>query len=108
MPQYLIRGTYTAEAMAGLRDAGAASRAEAVRDLFASVGGTLVSEPGWSAATLSAVGVVDLPSEAAAAAVLSTALASGTQVKVEMERLLSAAELDEALKVQAQFRPPGQ
>ena len=108
MPMYLVRGKYTAESAQGLRKAGAAHRVEAIRQMFESVGGTLVSDPCWSATDLSAVGIVELPSEAAAAAVLSTALASGTQVSVQVERLVTAAELVAALGVNVQYRPPGQ
>lgn len=106
MAHYLIRGTYSSEAVQAVVEAGAASRREAVQSLFESVGGTVVAGPFWSGDNLAAVGIVDLPSSASVAAVLSTALAQGAVPSVTAELLLTAEELDEGRSLSPAYRPP--
>ena len=106
MAHYLIRGTYTSEAIRGLVEEGAASREEAIRALFESVGGTVVAGPFWSSDNLSAVGIVDLPSLPALSAALSTALGAGTVLTSTAELLLTAEEVDEGRGLSPTYRPP--
>ena len=107
MQTYLIRGTYTPESVQALRNAGPASRVEAVQQMLDSVDGKMVTELCWSANSLQAVFLVQLPNDAAAASVLATGLAAGS-ISVEMERLFTAAELEAAFGVDVQFDAPGQ
>ena len=106
MALYLVRGTYNAEAVQGVQADGAASRVQATAQLVESVGGTLVCGPAWSTNNFMPVLVVDLPSDAAVASMMTTALGSGAGPSIQFERLLTAEEVDAGLAMSPEFRPP--
>lgn len=107
MALYLVRGTYNAEAVQGIQANGAASRVEATERIVKSLGGTVVCGVAWSMNNLQAVTVIDLPSDAAVASLLTTVTGSGSGPSVEVERLLTAEEVDAGIALSADYLPPG-
>ena len=67
MPKYLFEAKYTPEGVRGLHDAGASSRAKAVNDMAAALGGGLDSFY-FAFGDVDAYVIVDLPDDEAAAA----------------------------------------
>lgn len=105
MPKYLIHITYTGEGLVGLISDGGSGRKRAVEETLASVGGTLE----WMHFALGQHDlycVVDVPDQTAMAAVAVAARASGA-VQSWPVPLLSVAEMDEAVRMAVNFRPPG-
>lgn len=105
MPKYLFEASYTAEGLRGLKEAGGSSRAKAVNDMVADLGGTLESFH-FAFGDVDAFVVVDLPDDEAAAAAAFTVGASPT-TKVRTTKLLTLEEADEALERSVAYRPPG-
>ena len=105
MPKYLFRARYTREGLQGVLKEGGASRIEAVRELMASVGGTLESAY-WAFGDDDFIAIGDLPDNVAAAAAASRVSASGIG-SVSTTVLLTAAEVDEAAGRSVTYRPPG-
>lgn len=105
MPRYLFEASYTAEGMRGIQKAGAASRAAAVGDMCAGLGGSLVSFD-FAFGDVDAFVIVDLPDdEAAAAAAFKVGASALTSVKTI--KLLTVEEADAAIKRSVDYRPPG-
>ena len=106
MAKYLVTGSYTAEGIKGVLKEGGTARVEAVRKLVESVGGKLEG-------MYFAFGDDDFfilsegPDNVGAAAATMIAGASGA-VRVKTTVLLTAEEVDEAAKMSAPYRPPGQ
>ena len=106
MPKYLVTGSYTVEGVKGVLKEGGTARVEAVRKLVESVGGKLES-------FYFAFGDDDFfiltegPNNVGTAAATMIASASGA-VKVKTTVLLTPEEVDEAAKMSAPYRPPGQ
>jgi uncharacterized protein with GYD domain len=105
MPHFLIRASYTKEGIQGVLKEGAAARVEVARQLAQSVGGSLESAY-WAFGDDDFVAILELPDNAAAAAVGMTVAASGA-VSISTTVLLTAAEVDEARGRSATYRPPG-
>ena len=105
MPKFLIKATFTAEGLKGLRKDKGSGRERAVAAACESVGGKLD-------AMYFALGdddvfvVADLPSHAHAVAMATTASASG-MVRTCTVPLLTCGEMDEALGTEVKYRPPG-
>jgi uncharacterized protein with GYD domain len=105
MPKYLFEASYTAAAAQGLRKSGAAGRAKVVSDMCAELGGSLESLH-FAFGDVDVFVICDLPDDAAAAA-LSFAVSSSGTVGVKTVKLLTAEEVDDALKRSVTYRPPG-
>jgi uncharacterized protein with GYD domain len=105
MPKYLLRASYTSAGAQGLLKDGGTKRLEAVRAAAASAGGTIEAAY-WAFGSDDFVGIFEFPDNAAAAAVSLTVSASGA-VSSSITVLLSAAEVDEAVKLHPSYRPPG-
>jgi uncharacterized protein with GYD domain len=105
MPKYLVRASYTAAGAAGLLREGGSKRATAVTNLIKSVGGTVESMY-WAFGTDDFFLVTDLPDAAAAAAASLTVGASGA-ASVTTSELLTATQVDEAVRRTVEYRPPG-
>ncbi len=105
MAKYLAKSTFTAEGLAGLRAAGAASRVAAGHVLAASVGGTLEAYY-FAFGDVDAYAILDLPDDEAAAAASMAANSAGS-VNVTVTKLLSAAQIDEAFSRTVDYRKPG-
>jgi uncharacterized protein with GYD domain len=105
MAKYLFHGAYTQAGISGVLRDGGSARVRAVEALAASVGGSLDS-------MYFAFGgddfyvIADLPSHAAAAALAATTGASGS-VTISTVVLLTAEDLDEAVKLHPNYRAPG-
>ena len=105
MPKYLFEAKYTAEGVRGLKEAGASSRAAAVRDMTAGLGGSLDSFY-FAFGDVDAYVVVDLPDDEAAAAAAFTVGASQT-TQLKTVKLLTLEEADAAIARSVDYRPPG-
>ncbi len=105
MPKYLLRSSYTQSGAQGLIKEGGSKRLEAVRAAAASAGGT-IDAAYWAFGSDDFVGIFDFPDNASAAAVSLTVSASGA-VTSSVTVLLSAAEVDEAVKLHPSYRAPG-
>ena len=105
MSKFLLRASYTAAGAAGVLKDGGSGRAAAVEALVASVGGTVESMY-WALGSDDFFMIADLPDAAAAAAASLTVGASGA-ARVETTPLLSAADVDAAIKRRADYRAPG-
>jgi uncharacterized protein with GYD domain len=105
MAKYMLIANLTAQGSGGLLKEGGTGRVEALKQLTASVGGT-VDAVYWGFGTDDFYAIVDLPSHAAAAAASLAAAASGA-TKPRTIVLLTAEDMDAASKLAPQFRPPG-
>ena len=105
MPKYLITGTYTSQGVQGVLAEGGSGRVAAVTKLIESLGGTLESmyfafgSDDWYI-------TVDLPSHVATAAATMTVAATGS-INPRTVVLLTADEVDAAVKLSPSYRAPG-
>jgi len=105
MPKYLFEANYTPEGVRGIKEAGAASRAKAVKDMATALGGGLDSFY-FAFGDVDAYVIVDLPDdEAAAAAAFTVGASAATQLKTV--KLLTVEEADGAIARSVDYRPPG-
>lgn len=105
MGHYLIEATYTTQGLQGLMKEGAASRVGAVTKLIESVGGRIECAY-WAFGDRDYIAVVELPDNAAAAALALTVAGSGA-VGLKTTVLLTAAEVDDARGRRVTYRAPG-
>jgi uncharacterized protein with GYD domain len=105
MPKYLLTASYTTSGAQGLIKDGGTKRLEAIRAAAASVGAS-VEAAYWAFGDDDFVGIFDVPSNAAAAALSLTVSASGA-VGAKITVLMSAAEVDEAVALHPTYRAPG-
>jgi uncharacterized protein with GYD domain len=103
--KYLFYGTYTEEGYRGLVEEGGSQRIEAAKQALGSVGGSLEAFY-FSFGENDFYIIVDLPDNVTTTAVTLAGNVSGT-FKIKGVSLLTAAELDEAVKKSIDFRPPG-
>jgi uncharacterized protein with GYD domain len=106
MPKYLASGTFTPDGLKGFRTQGAAARIEMNRRAVASLGGT-VEAYYFAFGSYDLIAVIDLPDDEAAAAA-SIAVNEAGAVKVTVTKLLTAAQVDDALTRTVAYQPPGQ
>jgi uncharacterized protein with GYD domain len=105
MPKYLIEASYLSEGMKGLIKEGGTRRRQAVDALFASLGGT-VEAFYYAFGEKDVVIIGELPDNATAAALAIRINAAGVTT-VKMTVLLTAQQIDEAVKKTSVYRPPG-
>ncbi|MGC9347226.1 MAG: GYD domain-containing protein [Anaerolineae bacterium] len=105
MAKYLFYGSYTSEGFKGLMEEGGSKRIEAAKRSLGSVGGTLEAFY-FSFGENDFYIIVDLPDNVTTTAVTLAGNVSGT-FSIHGVALLTAAELDEAVKKSVDFRPPG-
>jgi uncharacterized protein with GYD domain len=105
VPKYLFRASYTDQGAAGILKEGGSGRASAVEQLVSSVGGTVEAQY-WALGEDDYFLIAELPDAAAATAASMTVGASGA-ARVTTAQLLSAEDLDEAVRRGAAYRPPG-
>jgi uncharacterized protein with GYD domain len=105
MPKYLIEASYTADGLKGLAKDKGTGRVKAVSRAAAGLGGSVESFY-FAFGDRDAILVVDLPDNVTAAG-FSLAAASTGLVAVKTTPLLTADEVDRALKVRAGYKPPG-
>ena len=105
MPKYLFYGSYTPEGYRGLMEEGGSKRIEAAKQALASVGGSLEAFY-FSFGDHDFYILVDLPDNVATTAVTLAGNTTGT-FSINGVALLTPQELDEAIKMTVDFRPPG-
>ena len=103
--KYLVRATYTAEGVQGLRKDGGKGRVEAVGKAVSQLGGEVESFY-FAFGDYDAYVVVDLPDNATAAA-LGLAVSGSGAARTGTVVLLTPAEVDDAVAKQVGYRPPG-
>jgi uncharacterized protein with GYD domain len=106
MAKYLIKASYTAEGVKGVQKAGGTSRVEAVTKAISGLGGTVESFY-FAFGDHDVYVTVDAPSNASAAAMAAAVSSSGAIARYETVVLLTADEMDEAMKMTVSYTPPG-
>ena len=106
MGKYLLKVSYTPEGIKGVVKAGGSSRVTAVEKALAGVGGSLESFY-FALGTDDVYVIADVPDNATALALGATIVSSGAISSYETVVLLSAAEVDAAMKTSIEYRPPG-
>jgi uncharacterized protein with GYD domain len=105
MAKFLLQASYTTEGIRGLIADSASGRRADVQSAVKSVGGT-VDAFYYAFGADDAIIILDLPDNVAAAAVALTTTATGA-VKVRTTPLITVEEVDQALELKLQYRPPG-
>ena len=105
MPKYLIQASYLGDGVQGLRQEGGSSRREAVERACASVGGRLDAFY-FAFGDSDVVTILDLPDNMTAAGVALLVASSG-KVDIKTTVLLTPEEIDSAVKIGGEYRPPG-
>lgn len=105
MPKFLFHGVYTPEGLKGVMTEGGSGRVEASRKALGSVGGTLESFY-YAFGENDFYIIVDLPDNKTAMAVTAVGNINGA-FSIKAVVLLTPEEMDEAAKMQVEFRPPG-
>lgn len=106
MPKYLFETSFTPDGVKGVVAAGGSARVKAATETAKSLGGSIESYY-FAFGSTDVYVIVELPDNAAAAALALTVAASGAAT-VRTTVLLSPAEVDDAAKRQVSYRPPGQ
>lgn len=106
MNKYLFYGSYTPEGYQGLLGEGGSARIEAARKALQSVGGSLEAFY-YSNGEQDFYILVNLPDHVSSTAITLAGNASGT-FRIRAVALLTPEEMDEAVRMKVDFRPPGQ
>jgi len=105
MPKYLVKANYSPDGLQGLMKDGAAKRVEAARTGVEGAGGTMESFH-YAFGETDAYLVCDFPDNESAAALSMTVSATGA-VACSVVALLTAEEIDAAIKKSPSYSPPG-
>jgi uncharacterized protein with GYD domain len=105
MPKYLFYGSYSTEGYREMMEEGGSSRIEAAKQALGSVGGSLEAFY-FSFGEYDFYIIVDLPDDVTTTAITLAGNTSG-MFNIHGVSLLTPEELDEAAKVNVDFRPPG-
>jgi uncharacterized protein with GYD domain len=105
MPKFLLKGSYTAEGMKGLKKDKASGRETAVTATVKALGGK-VDGIWYALGDDDAFLVIDLPSHVHAAA-LATSISATGMINTSTTALLTVAEMDQALSEKVTYRAPG-
>ena len=105
MAKYLFHGSYTQAGIKGVLKDGGTGRRKAVDALAKSLGGSVESMY-WAFGKDDFYVIADLPSQAAAAALAATTGAAGS-VSIATVVLLTAKDIDAAIKLHPEYRKPG-
>jgi uncharacterized protein with GYD domain len=106
MPKYLFYGSYSTEGYREIMKEGGSSRIEAAKQALGSVGGSLEAFY-FSFGEYDFYIIVDLPDDVTTTAVTLAGNSSG-MFNIHSVSLLTHEELDEAVELNVDFRPPGQ
>lgn len=106
MAKYLVCGSYTEKGLKGLLKEGGTKRMEESKKAVESLGGTLENYY-YAYGDNDFYFIVDTPSSASFTAGILLANSSGT-VKLKTVALITPEEVDEAVKMSMDWRPPGQ
>jgi len=105
MPKYLVQASYIGDGVQGLRQEGGSARRAVVEKACASVGGRLDSFF-YAFGDSDVVAIMDLSDNVTAAGVALLVAASG-KVDIKTTVLLTPEEVDAAVKIGGEYRPPG-
>ena len=105
MPKYLLNVNYTFEGVKGLLKDGGTVRRKVVDDLVEGLGGKVESFY-FCFGKYDVVAIVDLPDNEAVTAASLTVGAAGA-AEVQTTTLLSAADVDRAVKRRVEYTAPG-
>lgn len=105
MPKYLVRGSYTAQGLAGLMKDGGSGRKAAVDKAVESLGGKVESLY-FGLGDTDVFVIADLPDAVAASAIALAAVSSGA-IALTTTQLLSPEDVDAAIKKTVTYRSPG-
>ncbi|GCB48147.1 GYD domain-containing protein [Streptomyces sp. NL15-2K] len=105
MPKYLFRVKLASEGLKGLLKEGAAARREVVERMVQSLDGRVESMY-WAFGDDDVILTVELPGNTSAAAMGLVASASGG-IRTNTVVLLTAEEIDEAVRQKVEYRAPG-
>ena len=105
MPKYLVQASYIGDGVRGLRQEGGSARRAVVERECSSVGGKLEAFY-YAFGETDVVTIMDLPDNVTAAGVALLVAASGT-IDIKTTVLLTPEEVDAAVKVGGDYRPPG-
>ncbi len=106
MPKYLIEGSYTADGLKGLVKDTGSGRKSAIQKATKGMGGKLEAMY-FSFGKSDVVAFVDMPDNISVAA-LSVAIGSSGLVRIRTTPLLTAEEMDKAVKHKAKYKAPGE
>ena len=106
MPKYLIQANYVGEGLKGLFKEGGSGRRAAVEKMYASVGGKLETMY-YAFGKTDVFMIADVPDNVTAAA-LSLAVNASGFATATVTVLLTAEEVDAAVKKTVSYRAPGQ
>jgi uncharacterized protein with GYD domain len=105
MPKYLLEASYTAEGAKGLVKDGGTKRRAAAKTLVESLGGKIEALY-FAFGDTDVIAIVDMPDNASAAAASLTIAGSGA-LNGKITVLLTAEEIDQAVKKSGKYTPPG-
>ena len=105
MPRYLLKVRYTVDGIKGVRKDGGTARAEAARKLIEGVGGKMESFD-FAFGGVDAYLVIEAPNNGAVAGAATIVGAAGG-ASIETVALVSPAEMDAAVSIDADYRKPG-
>src|SRR5690349_2668291 len=106
MPKYLIQARYTAKGIQGLAADSASGRKADVQAAVQALGGKIEMFY-FGLGDDDVISIVDLPNNAAAAALSLTTSSHGT-VRTRTTLLLTVEEVDQALEIRTKYRGPGE
>lgn len=105
MPRYLVNPTYTHQGVEGLLKEGGTARQAAVEKAMKGLGGS-VEAFYYAFGDPDVVVIAEAPNNVTAAALSLIVSATGAVV-TRTTVLLTPAEIDEAVKIKMDYRPPG-
>jgi uncharacterized protein with GYD domain len=105
MAKYLFEATYRPDGTRGLQQEGGSSRPAALREMIEGLGGQVECFY-YTFGKSDAFVIADIPDNVTAAAISIAINASGT-VGLSTTVLITPEEIDKAVKVSVNYRPPG-
>jgi uncharacterized protein with GYD domain len=102
----MLKVSYTVEGIKGVMKSGGSSRVAAVADMLEGVGGSLDSFY-FAFGGHDVYVIADAPGHVAAAALAAAVTSSGAVSSYETVVLLTPEEIDQAMGVAVDYRPPG-
>lgn len=106
MSKYLFQGKYVGKGIAGLMKEGGTARRAAAEAALSSVGCQLESMY-YAFGDTDVVGIVECPDQASAVAA-SLLINSSGAVELNMTPLMTAEDIDDAMKMKGTYHAPGQ
>lgn len=106
MAKYLIKASYSMEGLKGLMKVGGSHRVHTMERALAGVGGSLESFY-FAFGSDDLYVIVDMPGHAEAIAMAAAISTGGAISSYETVVLLSPSEVDRAMNLEVDYRPPG-